>query len=156
MRIFAFAYIVTAVVLLAACSDSTGANLVRLGELAQHESHWRNQNLHSYVFEYHHQFAGAMEAAEITVRADTVAAAVDLEADTALSLDPGVAWPTVAGLFSSAREALSSPDVNVTIEYDPTLSYPTRIDVSPVIATPAGGSSTSATNLRAVDPLGDE
>jgi hypothetical protein len=148
MRISTLASMVTAVVLLAACSDSTGGNWVRLSEVAQHESEWQSQDLHSYTFEYHHQFGGSVEAARITVVADTVAAAVDLEADTTLSLDPGFAWPTVAGLFASAREALSSPDVNVTIEYDPVLSYPTRIDVSPVLATPAGGSSTTASNLQ--------
>lgn len=150
MRIFTFVSMMTAILLLASCSDSLEANQLRLEEVEQHESDWRNQNLHSYTFEYHHQFGGAMEAARITVMADTVAAAVDLDADTTLALDPGFAWRTVAGLFASAREALSSPDVNVTIEYDPTLSYPTRIDVSPVIATPAGGSSTTATNLQAI------
>lgn len=152
MRISTFVSMVTAVVLLASCSDVTGADRARLAELAQHESDWQSRDLHSYTFEYHHRFGGAREAAEITVVADTVAAAVDLEADTALSLDPGFAWSTVAGLFASARAALSSPDVNVTIEYDPVLSYPTRIDVSPVIATPAGGSSTAAANLQALHP----
>ncbi|HEU4585126.1 MAG TPA: DUF6174 domain-containing protein [Gemmatimonadaceae bacterium] len=156
MRISTFVSMVAGVLILAACSDSTGADPMRLAELAQQESEWQDQNIHSYSFEYHHQFAGAIEAAEITVVADTVAAAVDLEADTLLSLDPSFAWPTVAALFASAREALSSPDVNVTIEYEPTLNYPTRIDVSPVIATPAGGSTTSATNLHAVEPLGGE
>ena len=139
----------------AACADSTGPHWVQLAELQQQESAWQSRNLHDYSFEYHHQFGGAVEAARILVVADTVAGARDIEADTALSIDSQYDWPTVEDLFARAKTALSSEKVEVSVEYDPALSYPTRIDVSSGrIATPAGGSSTTASDLEPLYLLG--
>lgn len=141
----------------AACADSTGPHWVQLAELEQQQSVWQSQNLHNYSFEYHHQFAGAIEAARILVEADTVVGALDIEADTALSIDPRYEWPAVEDLFARAKAALSSEKVDVTVEYDPALGYPTRIDISPGrVATPAGGSSTTASDLEPVYLPGGE
>ena len=150
MRLSTFVLVAAAALTVTACGSSTGPVGIRLAELAQQEFRWQGRDVHDYTFEFHHQFGGASEAALITVNADTVSSVWDLEADTALSLDPGYDWPTVEALFGRARAAISSADVNVTVEYDPDFGYPTRIDVSPVVATPAGGSSTRASNLEPI------
>jgi len=148
MRLSTFALVVVAAITVSACSDSVGPNGTRLAELAQHESLWQKQDLHNYLFDFHYQFGGEIEDARIYVVADTVAEALDVQADTALSVGAGQDWPTVEDLFAHAAQALSSSDVKVTIEYDPDRGHPTRIDVSPVVATPAGGSSTRASGLE--------
>ena len=139
----------------AACSDSTSPHWVQLAELEQQQSAWQSQNLHDYSFEYHHQFGGAIEAARVLVAADTVEGAMDIDADTAISIDQQYEWPTIDDLFARAKSALASENVEVTVEYDPSLGYPTRIDVSPgQVATPAGGSSTTASDLEPLAVLG--
>ncbi|HEY9478905.1 MAG TPA: DUF6174 domain-containing protein [Gemmatimonadaceae bacterium] len=148
MRLSTFVLVAVAAITVSACSDSAGPDGTRLAELAQQESLWQKQDMHYYLFDFHYQFGGEIEDARIYVVADTVAEAMDLQADTALSVGAGHDWPTVEDLFAHAAQALSSNDVDVTIEYDPELGYPTRIDVSPVVATPAGGSSTRASGLE--------
>jgi hypothetical protein len=141
--------VVAAAVIAATCDSSTAPPAGdRLAELAQSESKWKGQGLHDYFFDYHSQFGGAIAAARIYVNADSVAAAMDSVTGKELSHDPGHAWPTVDSLFARARAALASTGVDASVSYDATLGYPTRIDISPVMATPAGGSSSRASNLK--------
>jgi hypothetical protein len=148
MRIRTLAVVVAALIAVD-CDSSTAPPSGALPvDLAQAESKWKSQEVHDYFFDFHHQFGGAIEAARIYVSSDNVAAAVDSATGKDLPLDPGLAWPTVDSLFARARAALESKDVEVSVSYDATLGYPTHIDVSPAAATPAGGSSTSASNLK--------
>jgi hypothetical protein len=150
MLVRTFASLIAAA-LLAACDNSTGpSSLGGLPGLAQQESKWESRSLHDYLFDYHYQFAGITEAARIYVTDDSVAAAADLTTGAALSLDASSPWPTVDSLFARARSALGSKDVDVKITYHAALGYPTRIDVSPKVATPAGGSSTRAGSLQPI------
>lgn len=151
MRMNVSAVLVVAALVVGACESSTRPGMVDLAALAQREAQWQGQELHDYSFEYHYEFAGAMEAVRITVRSDTVASVVDLQTDSTLSLDARYGWPTVDSLFARARQALASTDVDVVVSYDSRLGYPTRIDVSPLVSTPAGGSSSRASDLQ---PLG--
>jgi hypothetical protein len=149
MRIRTFATIAVAVMVAAVCDSSTAPpSGSRLAELVRQESKWESQGLHDYLFDYEYQFAGAIEAAQIYVSDDSVAAAVDPATGKELPLDQGIAWPTVDSLFARAREAIASKAVDVSVAYDATLGYPTRIDISLVVATPAGGSSARASKLR--------
>lgn len=148
MRVFKFVLVTVAAITVVACDSSTAPGGIRLANLAQQEVRWEGRALHDYLFEYHYQFGGAVEAARIYVASDTVVAALDLATGSSLTLDPSNGWPTVDELFARAKEALSSENVDVTVEYDPDLGYPTRIDVSPKVATPAGGSSTRASGLE--------
>lgn len=148
MRVFTFVPVVFAAITVAACDGSTDPGDLRFAKLAQQEAKWDGQNLHDYLFEYHYQFGGDIEAARIYIMADTVAAVRDLATDSSLSLDPQYGWPTVTDLFARAKAALSAERVEVTVDYDQGFGYPTRIDVSPKIATPAGGSSTRASGLQ--------
>jgi hypothetical protein len=148
MRVSTLVLVVAASITAAACDGSTAPGDMRLARLTQQEARWDGQNLHDYFFEYHYQFAGAIEAARIYIMADTVAGVLELATDSSLSLDPQYGWPTVEDLFARAKEALSEEHVDVTVEYDEELGYPTRIDVSPKVATPAGGSSTRASGLE--------
>jgi hypothetical protein len=149
MRIRVLASVLAAAMIAAACDSSTAPGSVAdLADLEQAESKWESQGLHDYFFDYHYQFGGAIEAAQIYISGDSVAAALDSASGKELQLDAGFAWPTVDSLFARARAALTSKDVNVSVAYDATLGYPTSIDVSPVVSTPAGGSSMRATNLK--------
>lgn len=149
MRIRTFATMVVATMALAACDSSTAPpSGARLLELTRQESKWKSQDLHDYLFDYQHQFAGTAQAARIYVSDDSVVGATNITTGSALSLDPSSAWPTVDSLFARARAALAAKDVNVSVNYDASLGYPTSIDVSPVMATPAGGSSSRASELR--------
>lgn len=148
MRIFTFVLVVVAAITAASCDTSTAPPGTRPGELAQQEAKWEGRNLHDYLFEYHYQLDGTAEAARIYVTSDAVAAVLDLATDSSLSLDPRYDWPTVEGLFARAKKALSSENVDVAVEYDPDIGYPTRIDVSPRAATPAGASSTRTGELK--------
>lgn len=148
MRIRTLASVVVAAVTAAACDSSTSPPAGdRLAELAQAEAKWNGRGLHDYLFDYQSRLGGAIEAARIYVNADSVAAATDSETGKALSLDPGYPWPTVDSLFARARAALASRGVDASVSYDATLGYPTRIDISPVMAAP-GGSSSRASNLK--------
>ncbi|HET7552993.1 MAG TPA: DUF6174 domain-containing protein [Gemmatimonadaceae bacterium] len=150
MRIRTFASLIGAALLAAACDSSTGptTSVTELPGLEQQESKWQSRGLHDYHFDYHYQFAGVKQAARIYITSDAVAAVMDLATDSALSLDASAPWPTVDSLFTRARVALASEDVDVKITCDAMLGYPTRIDVSPKVATPAGGSSTRAEGLK--------
>jgi hypothetical protein len=150
MRIRTFASLVAAALLAVACDNSTGptTTVTELPGLEQQEAKWRNRGLHDYYFDYHFQFAGVKQAARIYITSDTVAAVMDLATDSSLSLDASSPWPTVDSLFTRARKALASENVDVDITCDPMLGYPTHIDVSPKVATPAGGSSTRAEGLK--------
>lgn len=149
MRIRTFATIAVAVMVAAVCDSSTAPpSGSRLAELVRQESKWESQGLHDYLFDYEYQFAGAIEAAQIYVSDDSVAAAVDPATGKELPLDRGIAWPTVDSLFARARVAIASKAADLSVAYDATLGYPTRIDISPVVATPAGGSRSRASNLR--------
>jgi hypothetical protein len=149
MRHRTFATIVVATMAVAACDSSTAPpSEARFPELTRQESKWKSQGLHDYLFDYQHQFAGAAQAARIYVTGDSVVGATDITTGSALSLDQSSAWPTVDSLFARARAALASKDVKVSVTYDASLGYPTSIDISPVMATPAGGSSSRASELQ--------
>ncbi len=149
MRTRTLASVVAAAMIAAACDSSTAPPAGdRLAELAQAESKWNGQGLDDYFFDYYSRLGGTIEAARIYVNADSVAAAIDSATGKELSLGPDDAWPTVDSLFARARAALASKDADASVSYDAALGYPARIDVSPVVATPAGGSSTRASNLK--------
>lgn len=155
MHLRTLVLVAAAVIAVATCDSSTEPGApggTGIAELTKQEARWEEQGLHDYFFEYHYQFGGANEAGRIYVSSDTVAAVTDLATDSTLSLDPRYDWPTVADLFARAKTAISSADananVNATVDYDPDLGYPTRIDVSPKVNTPGGGSSLRASGLK--------
>jgi|GEM_PF-711692 len=138
----------------AGCSSAIGPGNVRLAELEQQRSKWEQSGLNDYVFEYHHQFGGAIAAVLIHVVDGNVAEVTDLPESRTVDAASNTSWPTVESLFAEAESALSSKGTIVDISYDATLGYPSRISVSPEAATPAGGSSTVVSDLRAYTPGG--
>lgn len=147
MRVGALPSVVLASLILASCDSSTGPEFGQLANLVKQESKWKSQDLHDYLFHYHHEFAGTIQDARIYVSGDRVVEALDPTTGADLSLEPGFAWPTVDSLFARARAALVSGKVHASVTYA-ALGYPMSIEISPVIATPAGGSSTSASDLE--------
>ena len=148
MRVGPLAAVLLASLIVTSCDSSTGPAFGALAALVKQESKWKSQDLHDYLFHYHHEFAGTVQDARIYVSDDRVVEALDPATGAELSLDPGFAWPTVDSLFARARAALVSRNVHASVTYDAALGYPMSIEISPVVATPAGGSSSSASDLE--------
>lgn len=108
-----------------ACSDTTSGSFGDLTALQQHETQWNHRDFHSYTFNLRERHFGDTFYLRVTVLADTIASFIDDSAGVTSfgTIDP----PTVDELFATARADLLSKGLDVQLEYDSQLGYPTRV-----------------------------
>jgi hypothetical protein len=92
---------------------------------------WRSQGHEAYRFEYRHRCFCPPEVTEpvsMVVRGGAIVSVTSMATGEALPPERFEQYLTVDALFALARQALDEA-ATVTIGYDPTLGYPTRVDV---------------------------
>jgi hypothetical protein len=113
---------------LGACSfqGNDGSDLL---DLSANYRLWQRQHTttYDYVLE-RYCFCAFFGAYAVSVRADTVYAAIRLEDDEPVTQEALQYFPTINGLFDVVAEAIEKAD-RLDVEYDPTRGYPTRIDI---------------------------
>jgi hypothetical protein len=140
-------------IFMVACNDTTNADDTAADDLARQQARWRNQNPHSYTFDYQRTAFLAPVATQpvrITVRADTVAAVVNRETGAVVPLSLGITWPTVDSLFAdAARVAAGDPtSATTSVRYDPQWGFPIELVVAARV--PDVSWSERAGNLQAI------
>ncbi len=144
MRTFVVRFALAAAVL--ACSDATSGSFGDLTALHQHEAQWNHRDFHSYTFNLREQHFGDVFYLRVTVLADTVASFIN---DSAGVTSIGtIAPPTVDELFAIARSDLDSKGLDVRVEYDSQLGYPTLVYA--YNHGPAGAFEATVSNLHPV------
>lgn len=116
-----------ALVVVAACNSPLAPREQAERSLVRHEAQWRAAAIHDYAFDYDLIAMARNPEVRIEVRGDTVAGVEDLATGASL---PRAGWPTIDSVFAAARSALARPDDRVTVTYDESRGYPTRVDVS--------------------------
>lgn len=118
-----------AAALVASCSIEGSLGPVAALELVRAERTWERQHLRDYDYEYRKscfcEFDGTLI---VRVRAGVVTSATRVMDGSALTDEELAQVPTILGLFGIARRALDDAD-EVTVEYHPTLGFPTRIAI---------------------------
>ena len=142
MRTFVVGFVLAAAAI--ACSDATSGSFGDLTALQQHETQWNHRDFHSYTFNLREQHFGDMYYLRVTVLADTIASFID---DSAGVTSFGtIAPPTVDELFATARSDLLAKGLEVQVEYDSRLGYPTRVYANN--NSPAGAFEATVSNLQ--------
>ena len=126
------------------CSDGTSGSFFDVTALQQHETQWNHRDFHSYTFNLREQHFGDMYYLRVTVLADTVASFIDDSAGVTSfgTIDP----PTIDELFATALSDLRAKGLEVQVEYDSQLGYPTRVYAYNY--GPAGAFEATVSNLR--------
>jgi hypothetical protein len=118
----------TAVLLLAACGDSTTAPVNRLGE---QRALWASQGLADYTFDVKKVceclFVGDVR---VTVKDGVITGVTELASEVAR--DPET-FRTIDGLFDLVQDAYDRDAHEVQVEFDPGRGYPTRIWIDYVL-----------------------
>jgi hypothetical protein len=115
--------------LVGSCSVEAGLGPREALRLNRAERLWLSQHLPDYDYEYQIGcFCRFVGGVYVQVRGGVVMAATRAADGEALSPDELDEVPSVLELFAIARQALEEAD-EVEIEYDPTLGYPTLIDI---------------------------
>lgn len=112
-------------------------------QLALNRQKWSTQAIHNYSFDYDLTAMIFTRPLHIEVRADTVNQVSDRETG-AMYANAGA--PTIDSLFGRIGALLSSRNSKPTIQYDPLIGYPTRINAPSDI--PDTGSLTTVTNFQ--------
>ena len=116
------------------CSSPTdGSNLPRTERerLEQSLALWRAQGYSSYRFEYRHRcfcLPSVTDPVVIVVRGGVIVSVTYLANGEPVPPERFEQYLTVEALFALARQALLEA-ASVSIGYDPTFGYPTRLDV---------------------------
>ena len=120
--------VLTAVLLLAACGDSTTAPVNRLGE---QRAFWASQGLADYTFDVKKVceclFVGDVR---VTVKDGVITGVTELASEVAR--DPET-FRTIDGLFDLVQDAYDRDAHEVQVEFDPDRGYPTRIWIDYVL-----------------------
>ncbi len=138
---------VLALAVLAGCLDTkvTGPSTQ---VVEQARAAWDAHNLSSYAYVYEATgFLSALSGHQIrlVVLNDTVRSAMDITTgDSAVS--NVASFPTIDGLFDGALAAIAVKSL-ASIAFDPTYSYPTRIDI---LGAPDATGTILASNLQLV------
>lgn len=144
MKTFVVSFALAAAVL--SCSDATSGSFGDLVALQQHEIQWHHRDFHSYTFNLRQKHFGDTFYLRVTVLADTVASFIDDSAGvTSLGT---IAPPTVDELFAIARTDLDAKGLDVHVEYDSQLGYPTLVYA--YNHGPAGAFEATVSNLQPV------
>ena len=110
----------------AGCGDINGPKLL---SLAKNRALWDAQRMTSYTFHQTNscfcEFSGQPVA--VRVEADTVHSVRLVSTGAVL---PKTGWVTIPGLFDRAEELLTTPDLTVKLEYEPSTGHPTFIGIT--------------------------
>ena len=123
--------VLTAVLLLAACGDSTTAPVNRLGE---QRALWASQGLADYTFDVRKDcFCYFVADARVTVVGGVITGVTDIATGDALGPDLMKAFRTINGLFDLVQDAYNRNAHEVHVEFDPSRGYPTQIGIDYVL-----------------------
>ena len=108
----------------AGCTGATDPG----GTLALHRARWQARGIASYRFDFH-QTGFFITCTGPLVRLHVTAGVIDAATDqsTGQPLPVNGCWPTIDQLFDRAAQAEQVGSLT-SIDYDPTLDYPTRIE----------------------------
>ena len=136
---------VLALMLAAGCADST---IAPSADLTLRRGRWAAHGVTAYEYDY--QVGGflisyAGHRIHLVVRNGVVQSATDLTIGQAAP-GPASAWPTIDALFDEATQAATEGSLR-GIRFDPTLDYPTEIDLA---GPPDASGSVFASGLQAL------
>jgi uncharacterized protein DUF6174 len=112
-------------------TDGSGVPRSERERFEQNRALWRAQGVASYRFEYRHIcfcVPSVTDPVAIVVRSGDVASITYLTTGAPVPPERFDQFLTVEELFELAGQALEEA-ASVTIEYDPTFGYPTRLDI---------------------------
>ncbi|GBF80285.1 lipoprotein [Aphanothece sacrum FPU1] len=101
-----------------------------LKELAKNRQLWRLQNINNYQFTYQQQcfcVAPGNIPLKVAVKNDKITQVVDLKTNQTI---PNLGFPkTIDQLFQILEKAIQSKADEISVTYDSTLGYPTKIAI---------------------------
>ena len=141
-----FVTLATATVL-AACSCDGPVSVAAQVDLTQHEALWHQRDFHSYSFDLAQVRLASTGNFHVTVRADTVAGVLDNQTGLPPVNPPFVS--TIDDLFVDANHAITDDKVNIDLEFNDQIGYPTVYAVSSKLGDPGGPFSARISNFVA-------
>lgn len=132
---------------LLACGGDSPTSVSSQVALAQHEALWQHAGIHAYEFDFEEQKFGGDYHLHITVRGDTITNMIDNETGEP-PLGPVSPW-TIDSLFTHANKAITDDGLNVELEFNDQVGYPTFYAVSSKANNPGGPFSAKVSNFAA-------
>lgn len=135
-----------------ACGTSTGPTQQAAFDRAL--ARWQSQQLDSYQFELTRNCFCVLggQVIVITVEQGTIKTAETTESGTAIAIERELLsyLPTIPDLFDMVQDALNRSVARLLVTYDPSLGYPSRIELDYVNEAIDDESTTIVRNLTAL------
>ncbi len=123
--------------LLWSCSPPPASEAGSPSEAAVQEQRWQAAGIADYRYDFQQECFCVREQVQpvtIEVRGGEMRRVMTRETGEDLATLPNLQWPTIDGLFSTIAEAEEQGRQPLTVEYDPELGYPTRIEIGSLAA----------------------
>jgi hypothetical protein len=123
----AFPFLLLSLLCIAGCGDPGDERLERLSAA---RTTWVSSAPVDYAFRYRRScFCPFVERVRVSVSSGFVTEVFDLDAALPLPEERWPEFPTIDALFAELEELVREDPFRLEVEYDPTLGYPSFVDV---------------------------